>query len=343
MRHLTTTLLLALTTFGSLFAEEQNEQKILKLDIDVRADFQYDAIEDHTIDSETGFRGKYLVIRADGEIIPGLTYSWRQRLNKMHSDQGFFDATDWVYLNYQTGKWNFQAGKEVVAIGGYEYDRAPINLYGCSVFWNNVPCYDLGVSVGYDVTKSDRITLQTVQSPFFTPENRNMYAYNVMWTGNHGIFSSIWSANMIEYAKGRFINYIALGNRFDVGKWSLELDLMNRAASHQTFLFKDCSVMGELSYTPTSRWKVFGKVTYDVNHSGTGADFTVANGTELTMAGMGAEFYPLRKNRHTLRVHAAAFYSWGKNTIASNLMQDNTTFLSVGLTWNMNLLNISKK
>ncbi len=44
-----------------------------------------------------------------------------------------------MYLNYEIGRWGVQGGKEVVAIGGFEYDRAPIDLYSCSVFWNNVP------------------------------------------------------------------------------------------------------------------------------------------------------------------------------------------------------------
>lgn len=320
-----------------------DESDVLKLGVEARVDYQYDARDGHTDNSDTGFKGKYLVIRADGEITKGLTYSWRQRLNKLHGDQSFFDATDWVYLNYDLSRWHFQAGKEVVAIGGYEYDRAPIDLYSCSVFWNNIPCYDLGVSAGYDVSANDRLTFQAVQSPFFTKENRNMYAYNLMWNGHHGIFSSIYSVNMVEYAKGHFINYIALGNKFSYGKWWLELDFMNRAASGQTFLFRDCSVMGELSWMPDSHWRVYGKVTYDVNHSGTASDFTVLNGTELTMAGAGFEYFPLRKGRHTLRIHANAFYSWGKNANAADVMQNKTIFASAGLTWHMDLLNIHRR
>ncbi len=39
-----------------------------------------------------------------------------------------------------------------------------------------------------------------------------------------------------EYADGRYISYLALGNRFSFGKWALELDLMNRAAAHRHFI-----------------------------------------------------------------------------------------------------------
>ncbi len=145
--------------------EEEYEQRVLRLDIQARVDYQMvrqgemalgskDYTGLHIDNAQSGFRGKYLVIRADGEIVKGLTYSWRQRLNTLHEDANFFNATDWVYLNYNIRGWNFQVGKEVVAIGGYEYDRAPIDLYACSVFWNNIPCYALGASVGYDVSRT---------------------------------------------------------------------------------------------------------------------------------------------------------------------------------------------
>ena len=102
-----------------------------------------------------------------------------------------------------------------------------------------------------------------------------MYSYNLLWNGNHGWFNAIYSINMIEYLPGRFINYIALGNKFTVDKLTLELDLMNRASRRQTFLLKDISIMGEISFRPTEKWNIFGKMTYDVNRSGSDADMCV--------------------------------------------------------------------
>lgn len=348
MRKLFATLALAATVcplMGADHACQKQEEKtgVVKLDIIARIDWQYHRPFDELDDSQTGFKGRYLMLKVDGEILPGLSYSWRQRLNKTHFDQAFFDATDWLYVNYAVKGWNFQAGKEVVAIGGWEYDRAPYNLFGTSVFWNNIPCFQLGVSAGYNVTEADRLTAQVTQSPFFTPENRNLYSYNLMWSAHHGVFDALYSANLIEYIKGHYINYLALGNKFTFGKWGIELDLMNRASSRQAFLFKDSSVMGEVSFSPSKRWTIHAKVTYDVNKSGTDADYVVTDGTELTMAGGGVEFYPLKKQRTSLRLHANAYYSWGKNANAGELMQSKTLLASVGLTWDMNLLNIKRK
>lgn len=102
-----------------------------------------------------------------------------------------------------------------------------------------------------------------------------------MWNGSHGFFDAIYSVNMMEYLPGRFINYISLGNKFTFDKVALELDVMNRASSHQTFFLKDMSVIADLAYSPNGNWKVFGKFSYDVNKSGTDADLYVLNGTEM--------------------------------------------------------------
>lgn len=314
--------------------------EIVRLDVAARVDYQHTLRDGRSDDALSGFEGKYIMMRIDGSILPGLTYSWRQRFSK---SMAFFEATDWLYLNYEYRRWGFQAGKQVVAIGGYEYDRNPIDLFACSLFWNNVPCYAFGVSASYGITSRDRLTFQVCQSPFATRGMQNIYAYNLMWNGHHGFYESIFSANLVEYQKGRYINYIALGNKFTFGKFALELDLMNRAASGQTFLFKDCSVMTELGYRPTDRWRIFAKHTYDVNRSGTDADMIVTDGSELNMIGAGVEFFPLMKRRTSLRIHAAAFYSWGHNANSADLMQNKTTFISAGLTWDMNVLNIHRK
>lgn len=312
----------------------------LRVYAEARADWQ-NVWNDGTVnDAVSGFKGQYLMLRFDGEIVPGLTYSWRQRLNKSQAD---FNGTDWVYLNWSTGRWNLNAGKETVAIGGYEYDRNPIDLYGCSVFWNNIPCFKFGASVGYGITKRDRLTFQVSQSPFYTSEHNNLYGYNLMWNGSHGFYESIWSANMMEYLPGKYINYIALGNKFTYDKVWLEFDFMNRAAGHQRFLFKDASVMAELSYRPTGRWRIYGKYTYDINNTGTDADMVVLDGTRLNMIGGGVEFFPLSTDRQRLRIHADAYHSWGRNGNPANTMQDKTTYICAGLTWDMSLFNIKHK
>ncbi len=288
----------------------------------------------------TGFRGDRLQVNMNGEIANGLTYSWRQNLNRLNLDGGFFNSTDWLYLNYEYKGWNFQGGKLIDAIGGYEYDRNPADLYCNSVFWNNIQPFNFGVSVGYRTSEADLFTLQMTESPEFSDKVRNLYCYSAMWTGNHGLWKTLWSANLFEYAPDKYISYISLGNHFDLGSFDLEVDFMNRAASHQTFLLKDCSVMSELGYRPCSNLRTFAKFTYDKNDSGTNADHSVLNGTDLKMAGLGVEYTAYKGDRSSVRFHAAVFHSWGKNANENDLMKNNTNFASLGLTWRMNMLNL---
>lgn len=327
-----------LTIFQGAYAVDTDSigNHLLKVGAEARIDWQLDRADGHTREANTGFEAKYFNLRLDGRIYKGLTYSVRERFSKLMKDANFWDATDWIYINYETSGWHFQAGKEVVAIGGWEYDRNPVDIYAASLFWNNINCYELGVSAGYDVTKADRLTLQVTQSPFFTTSNRNLYSYNLMWTGRHGCFRPIWSANLLEYDKGRYITYLALGNRFDLGPVYIEADLMNRAARHQKFLFSDCSVMAEVGWSPSDHWTLQGKFTYDVNSSHSSADGLILTGTEMKMAGADVEYYPLKVRHHDIRLHAGVWYGWGHNANEADLWQNRTLFVSAGLTWYMN-------
>lgn len=316
-------------------------QELLKLQAEARVDYQREYIGGEAIRPHSGFRGKYLNIMLNGNLNEHFSYSYRQRLNKMHADQSFFDATDWVNLTYRPDDhWSFSAGKLVVGIGGYEYDRAPIDLYFTSEFWNNIPCYQLGVNIGYAFKGGkDQLVLQFCQSPF-RAHGDDMYAYNLSWYGSHGKLSTIYSLNLMEYLPHKFINYIALGHRLDFGKVTLEADLMNRASSHQVFFFKDFSVMAEVAFRPLSWLNVFGKVTYDVNKTESAADYCVMPGTELTYLGGGLEFYPLKGNRD-VRIHATYSHSFGTNGNPDGTLPGKQDMLYVGLKWRVDLLSLA--
>ncbi len=109
------------------FAKAQDP--VVDISLEARADWQHDRIDGETNKHNTGFKGRYLNLKISGQINDQWSYNFRQRLNKTISDGAFFDATDWIYLTYApTSRISFSAGKQVVAIGGFEYDRAPIVL-----------------------------------------------------------------------------------------------------------------------------------------------------------------------------------------------------------------------
>jgi hypothetical protein len=321
------------------------QEKILKAGLETRVDYTQEYLEGDVVGSNSGFKGRYLMFRLDGNITEGLSYSYRQRINRPSSNQSLFDSTDWLMLTYTTGHWGISAGKQIVAIGGYEYDCSPINLYFCSEYWNNIACYQLGISGSYSFAgDKDKLTLQICESPFrrgsFNPQNDNMLAYNLMWNGSHEWFKTIYSANMIEYAPGKFINYITLGNRFEFGDFAFELDLMKRASNADFLSMTDYSIIGQLSWRPIDQLNVFVKATYDRNKDVVG-DLCVAPGTDLYRVGGGVEYFPIKSSR-SLRLHLNCCYTDGESP-TTTVLRPAQTIINGGVTWNVNFLNIKRK
>lgn len=342
-------ILTAVSAFGEpadSISNNNDGESLLAFNVEARLDGQYLQKEGKTDQSQTGFMGKYIAIKAQGTITEGLSYTWRQRFSRTPKDHTFWDQTDILDLTYKTGNFDVGAGKQVVMIGGYEYNRAPIDLMCPNLFVTNVACYQFGVSGGYQLTSNDHIGLQVSQSLFATSEDRNLYAFNLMWTGSHEItddiqFETLYSVNEMEYQKGKWCNYVALGNKFRLfDQFSILLDAMVRTYPENK-LFKNNTFMLEGSWDVNPAWRVTAKCSYDCN---LGVNMTtktdVRRGTELGIAGAVVEWMPLRKKRHSLRLHAAGFYSFGKNTETADLMQKNTLYASLGLTWHMNLFNI---
>ncbi|MDE7149747.1 MAG: hypothetical protein K2O01_04985, partial [Bacteroidales bacterium] len=131
-------------------AQPAKKQQPISIKFDVRADWEYHHYGED-MDDESGFTGKFLNFILDGNITDKFSYHFRYRFNKFNSTQDFFEATDWAYLNYDINRnWRVSAGKQVIVIGGYEYDKAPIDVYFYSDFCNFLPaCYEFGISGQY--------------------------------------------------------------------------------------------------------------------------------------------------------------------------------------------------
>ncbi len=320
------------------------KQQPISIKFDVRADWEYHHYGDENLDDESGFAGKFLNFILDGNINDQFSYHFRYRFNKLNSAQDFFEATDWAYLNYDINKnWRLSAGKQVIAIGGYEYDKAPIDVYFYSDFCNYLPaCYEFGISGQYTTNDGrNTILFQISNSPFTSKSIRfeGLYAYNLMWYGNYGVFNSMYSVNLIEYKPNRYINYIALGNQFNAGPVCIELDYTNRYGGGKNF-FNDFTVVGKVNYSIKNRVNIFAKGGFDYNNAQNPEDFypglwtpnsmpwdlAVLPGTRYGFYGAGIEFFPM-KNSHNVRLHAY-WCSSTANTKAHNF--------GIGFRWRLN-------
>ena len=336
---------------GVMFAQNSSKPVINTLRFESRFDYDHQSFDNDANATLGGFSGKYLNVAMAGNITDKFSYNFRQRILPNTGASSIFDGTDWIYLSYDfSDNFSISGGKQVFQIGGFEYDMPPIDVYYWSNFWNNIICYQMGVSLTYtDDSKNHNITFQFANSNYAKTTLDNLYAYNLIWFGNFEHLKTIYSVNMVEYKKGSYINYIALGNKMVLDNFSCYVDLMNRAtADQEKFFGDDYTVIAKLDYQLGNSWNIFAKGGYDQNKTQTideygnpiyvspdeYIDIFVTPGTEYYYYGLGAEYFPLKDNKD-IRMHTfLAVKNDGSNEYHFNM----------GLTWRVNFMKyIGKK
>lgn len=327
-----TVLFLCFLAIASLSFAQNND---FSLKFNTRADFDYQYIDNENINDSYGFAGKFLNIMLDGKINDKFEYHWRQRLNRTNFTSNFFEATDWAYLSYHINdNFTLSAGKQVVAIGGFEYDYAPIDVYFYSDFCNIMPsCYEFGTSLTWGFSQGQALTFQISNSIFKQQPFDGLLAYNLLWNGNiTDSWKTLYSVNLIEFRKNQYVNYVALGNQFYVGDFVIDLDYTNRYVNGM--FFDDFTIVSQVKYQ-MPKLNVFAKFSYDRNNTDLTPDYlygdywtmTVAPGTDYMLYGAGVEYFPIPDSKD-VRLHAI---------ISSNNREPANLFFNAGITWNMKL------
>lgn len=330
--HILTAVFMALAIHA--FAQDK-AVTLNTLRLDTRADFTYDYYCANN-SSDHGLQGKYLQITLDGNVTDKFSYHLRQRINSPNSSfaNTFFQGTDWAYLNWHlTDEFFISAGKQVVAIGGWEYDAAPIDIYYGTDFWNHVCCYEMGISANYkDADGRNHILFQFSNSPAINQSLQGIYAYNLMWYGDFGHFKTAYSTNMLQNTEKQFVNYISLGNKLVFDDFEIRLDLQNRASSKNTrFLAENYTILLGAGLNIGEKWIIFAKGGFDHNSDDI-IDLYNPLGGDVHFESAGFEFYPL--GSRNLRLHFCGTHT---NTDDTHNYQAN-----IGLTWKVDLLNIKK-
>ena len=184
----------------------------------------------------------------------------------------------------------------------------------------------------YEFLPGEVLAFQFCNSPLSLGFS-NLYAYNLAWFGSFAPWwNTIWSVNFVQDEYNRFINYIALGNRFTFGPVAIDLEWMNRAGAGQKNFFSDFTVISKIIWT-VGKWNICAKGGYEenpwenVDAQGRALDLAVAPGTRNIYAGCGVEFFPL-PDRDKLRLHAVYFRS-------SSIGIDN---FDIGITWRLDII-----
>lgn len=296
-----------------------------EISFDARATF-HQQTTDGVYDSH--FQGDYFNMHIKGQLTDGLTFRVRQRFNKKIEDANPFNATDFLWLTWQASpKWSFTAGKQPILAGGYEIDSPPIDVYYYGAFSERLyQYYAFGASATFSPSEGQAISAQFIPSPI-SPVTQNAYSYNLYWNGHiWPWWKTIWSYNLVEDELHRKMNWVILGNRFDIGKLVVDVDLIDRFAFRQKNPFSDWSFIVKAILT-LGKWNLCTKVGYELNDAanvdadGLSYDLVLPAGNDYFYGGAGVEYFPLGNDK--VRIHLAYF---GDN-------HDRIHNFDLGLTW----------
>ena len=318
---------LAILTAGLLLsvAALAQQMHVDEVSVDTRASFHQETREGVY---SSHFQGEYLNLHIMGQLTDKLSFRIRQRLNKKIEDTNPFNATDFLWLQWQASpKWSLTFGKQPILLGGYEIDSAPIDVYYYGAFTNNLyQYYAFGISAAYSPAPGQSISLQFIPSPI-SPVTQNAYSYNLYWNG-HILprWKTVWSYNLVEDMYARKMNYLVLGNKFELGALVVDLDLIDRASFQQKNWLSDWSVIVKAILT-LGKWNLCTKVGYERNDAanvdinGISYDLTLPAGNDYFYGGAGVEYFPL--GNENLRIHVAYFRD----------NHDAVNNIDIGLTW----------
>ncbi|MEG0948168.1 MAG: porin [Bacteroidales bacterium] len=298
---------------------------------------------------KAGFRMDQLRIEMRGDINEHIYYRYQQRLTAYPNPSSTVDnlplKVDYAGVGYRFNeKWRLFAGKMCTAYGGIEFDDNPINVYQYSLMHENMIAFLTGLDLGYHLTPDHEFRLQVLGArnesmektygdiPTFIKPSKLDLVYTLNWNGHFGpdkMFSTRWSASVLNEAKGKNMYYGVLGTAMNAGKFGMFLDLMysreqmdrkqiisrivTSEANPYTQLHTDYSaVILALNYRFAPKWNIFAKGIWDTasKYKATG---DVSKGLYQTAWGYsgGIEFYPIKNdNLHLNLVYTGRKYDY---------------------------------
>lgn len=360
--------LAALTISGyAAMGQADHTQIFTTFKLEARADADYmrvDNSETDSVDNIYGFNGRYFNLLMGGNLGEKFSYFFRQRIVAQDGSVKFFDNTDFLYLNYNpTANWTIRLGKDALAVGGFEYDAPPIDVLYSTHYWDNFYCFQLGLSGIYRTNDGkNTVIAQVSNSPFLhygaqvgrgkgSEWMSGLMAYSVYWSGSYGHFKALYSANLFESRRGRYMGYIALGHKLAYNRWSVYLDLIHHSVSLNDW-GRNFGVVGRADFFITPGLNLFIKGSYEQNkseadivkfqESGEALDCLVEAGHTYSMYGLGFEWRP--SFYRDVRLHG--FVACKQSSMTEEVsglgrrVAENTINANLGITWNIDVKRI---
>lgn len=334
----------------SLLDRLEWDDKMLNIMLDTRVDFQSSLSNDGDL-NDLSFRGQTFKLWVVGEIIPGIRYRVRHRLNRPQTPlrEGYSGATDQAWLAFDLGKnWTITVGKQSVQFGTFEYDYNPADIYLSTMCFDDLDAYKTGINVAYKFL-GQTVHLQVVNSdaPQFASAEyaSKALSINALWEGNlfDGLIKTRWGYGLFQHDDKKFYNWVTPGTQVNLGKFAVEADYYfgYRDMDYSGLIndpllvtgsryVRDQSVSLNLKYD-LGAWKPFIKGTWNQRYDEDFNDKAYENwGIQAVV-----EFYPFANSLvKDLRFHA--MYSYNNTNfkgVFDNLDNVGTHALLFGVRW----------
>jgi hypothetical protein len=217
-------------------------------DVSVIANMNF-ALRNEFVDSEytqTRFRNEQFRLEIRGKVHEKVYFRFRDRYTRAQTSESVDNmsrSVDLAYLRFDVSeKFSISAGKMCADWGAWEFDWNPIDIYEYSDIVEYADNFLTGVGFSYTASNRNQFTLQVLDSrtksfgelygsqPNFT-ESKAPLAFVSNWRGVllDGKLKTIWSYSIFNEAQhtdgtGAAMNYIALGNELDFGKFRFIYD-----------------------------------------------------------------------------------------------------------------------
>lgn len=194
---------------------------------------------------EAAFKLNRVRLEILGTFSDRFSYHFRQSFNKYsnpYSLDNLSSSVEYAYVKWDMSKrFALTAGKQVIALGGYEYYVNAIKVREFSDFNNNINCYQAGVTGTIAFSPDQELNLQVLNNrsgsdedvySFGLPKEVEKTKIPVITTVNwNGLFFNRilelrYAASWGQLAKKKNLYYLTAGNIVKTGPVTAYVDVM---------------------------------------------------------------------------------------------------------------------
>ncbi|MBL7857580.1 MAG: hypothetical protein JNM57_07815 [Cyclobacteriaceae bacterium] len=235
------------TTFYKTLIPE-TKQGLLK-NVSMIANMNF-AFRNEFVDGEytqSRFKNEQFRLEIRGQVHEKVYFRFRDRYTRAQTSESIDNlsrSVDLAFVRFDISKqFSITAGKMCADWGAWEFDWNPIDIYEYSDIVEYADNFLTGVGFTYTPSNRNQWTFQILDSrtksfdelygvsqPLYT-ESKAPLAFVANWRGRlfDGKVNTIWSYSLFNEAqdadgKGANMNYIALGNEFNFGKFRFIYD-----------------------------------------------------------------------------------------------------------------------